>query len=158
MGSSPSPRRACSIFRSLRLGASNAYDAAVGKSSLPREVCQQPLTYSGLISTLEIVDGEPVIVRIYPGDENPVHTSGAASLIGELRHQVPGRYDSNEFSVASPYPDRAPAHLGGGVLFLNESTFERATLTTFDGNDYFIVSIKTHQLEILIQDADSTYP
>jgi hypothetical protein len=125
---------------------------------LPREVSQQPLSYSRLISTLETVNGEPVIVRIYPGDEDPVHTSGAASLVGELRHQVPGRYDSNEFSVASPYPDRAPAPLGGGVLFLNGSTFERATLTTFDGNDYFIVAVKTRTLQIFIQDADSSYP
>lgn len=130
----------------------------MGKSVLPREVSQQPLSYSRLISTLETVDGERVIVRIYPGDEDPAHTSGAASLVGELRHQVPGGYGSNEFSVASPYPDRAPAHVGGGVLFLNESTFERATLTTFDGNDYFIVSVKTHTLRIFIQDADSTFP
>jgi hypothetical protein len=79
-------------------------------------------------------------------------------MVGELRHQTPGRYDSDEFSLASPYPDRAPAHFGGGVLFLNPSTFESATLTTLDGNDYFIVSIQTRSLQILVQDADSTYP
>jgi hypothetical protein len=79
-------------------------------------------------------------------------------MVGELRHQVPGRYASSEFSIASPYPDRAPACLGGGVLFLREADFEGATLTTFDGNDYFIVSIKTHSLQILVQAADSTYP
>ena len=32
----------------------------------------------------------------------------------------------------------------GGVLFLSHETFERATLRTFDGNDYFA----THDLEI----------
>jgi hypothetical protein len=114
----------------------------VGKSALPREVHQQSLDYDGAISTLETVDGEPVVVRIYLREEDAARASGAASMIGELRHQVPGRYDSDEFPVASPYPDRAPAHLGGGIFFLNKSTFESAALTTFDGNEYLIVSTR----------------
>lgn len=130
----------------------------MGKAALPREVRQQALDYNGVISTLETVDGEPVVVKVFPRDEDPGRTSGAASMIGELRHQVPGRYDSNEFSVASPYPDRAPTQLGGGVLFLSESTFESATLTTFDGNDYFIVSVTTRSFQLFVESADSTYP
>ena len=53
---------------------------------------------------------------------------------------------------------RNPEHLAGGFLYVNEETFESATLTTFDGNDYFAISIKTRCMEILVQDGDSTYP
>jgi hypothetical protein len=54
--------------------------------------------------------------------------------------------------------DRHPEHLAGGVLFINEGTFERATLTTFDGSDYFAISITTRRMEILVRDTTSTYP
>jgi hypothetical protein len=36
----------------------------------------------------------------------------------------------------------------GGILFLNDETFPSATLTTFDGNDYFILGIETTGVEI----------
>jgi hypothetical protein len=49
-------------------------------------------------------------------------------------------------------------HLAGGILFINEEAFESATRTTFDGNDYFVISIKTRWMEILVQDGNSTYP
>jgi hypothetical protein len=68
------------------------------------------------------------------------------------------RYGGHEFSIGGPYPDRNPEHLTGGFLYVNEETFESATLTTFDGNDYFAISIKTRCMEILVQDGDSTYP
>jgi hypothetical protein len=85
-------------------------------------------------------------------------TPGVASIIGELRHQAPARHEGHEFSIGSPYPDRSPEHLAGGILYISEATFESAALTTFDGNDYFSISIRTGSMEILIQDADSAYP
>lgn len=105
-----------------------------------------------------MIDGEPVVVKLISreGDREPV--PGAASIIGELKHQVPARYEGHEFAIGSPYPDRYPGYLAGGILFINEGTFESATLTTFDGNDYFIISIKTRCLEIIVQDSGSTYP
>jgi hypothetical protein len=130
----------------------------VAKSDLPREIDRQTLDYDRLISTLETVDGTTVVVRLTARAE-PGCASGAASIIGELRRQQgPGRFEGDEFSLGSPYPDRSPVHLAGGVLFLNKQTFEGATLSTFDGNDHFIISIKLRCLEILVQDADSTYP
>ena len=54
--------------------------------------------------------------------------------------------------------ERCPEHLAGGVLFLNKETFRSATLTTFDGNDYFILGIETRGLQILLQSSDSTAP
>jgi hypothetical protein len=130
----------------------------VAKTDLPREACRKPLDYDQLISTLDLIDGEPVIVRLTPREADRESISGAASIIGELKHQIPARYEGHEFSIGSPYTDRYPEHLAGGILFLNEGTFESATLTTFDGNDYFAISIKTRCIEILVQDGDSTYP
>jgi hypothetical protein len=130
----------------------------VAKTDLPREAERTPLNYNRLVSTLDLIDGERVIVRLSPRDADRDSRSGVASLVGELRHQAPARYEGHEFSVGSPYPDRYPEHLAGGVLFLNEETFESAALTTFDGNDYFLILIKTRWMQILVQDGDSTYP
>jgi hypothetical protein len=130
----------------------------VAKTDLPREASRKPLDYNRLISTLDLIDREPVIVRLTPREADRESISGTASIIGELKHQVPARYEGHEFSIGSPYPDRNPEHLAGGILYVNEETFESATLTTFDGNDYFAISIKTRCMEILVQDGDSTYP
>jgi hypothetical protein len=130
----------------------------VAKTDLPREVRREPLDYNRLISTLDVIDGEPVIVRIASREADDESTAGVASIVGELKHQVPARYEGHEFSIASPYPDRYPEHLAGGILFIREKTFESATLTTFDGNDYFLISITTPCLSIIVQDGDSSYP
>ena len=128
------------------------------KTDLPREARQQPLDYIQLVSTLDMIDGELVIVRLASCEADHESTAGVASIVGELTRQVPARYGGHEFSIGSPYPDRNPEHLAGGVLFIRAKTFESATLTTFDGNDHFTISIKTRCLEILVHDGDSTYP
>ncbi len=46
----------------------------------------------------------------------------------------------------------------GATLQLSESAFRRATLTTFDGDDFFIVRIQLGRLEILVQDQASGTP
>lgn len=130
----------------------------MAKTDLPREARQRPLDYNRLVSTLDMIDGEPVIVRLSSREADNDSTAGAASIVGELKHQMPARYEGHEFSIGNPYPDRAPEHLAGGVLFVRETTFESATLSTFDGNDYFIISIKTRCLKILVHDGYSTYP
>ncbi len=104
-----------------------------------------------------MIEGEPVIVRFASRKADNVNTAGVASIVGELKHQVPARYEGDEFSIGSPYPDR-DEHPAGGILFIREETFESATLTTFDDNDYFIVGITTRDLEIVVQGVGSTYP
>ena len=128
------------------------------KAKLPREAHETILDFSRLISTLALVDGEVVIVRISLRQESEGGPSDVASLVGELRHQSTARYQDHEYAVGSPYAERYPEHLAGGVLFLSRETFEQATLRTFDGNDYFAVFITTRCLEILIQDSDSSGP
>jgi hypothetical protein len=130
----------------------------VSKFELPRQADRESLDFGRLISTLNLIDGECVVVRLSTreepeGDRSP----GVASIVGDLR-QVPARYQGHEFSIGTPYAERYPEHLAGGVLFLNEGTFRSATLTTFDGNDYFIISIQTRSMHILVQDSDSTAP
>ena len=115
------------------------------------------MSYDRLVSTLETIEGEPVIVRLIPRTEiGPA--AGIASLVGVLHQTTPARYQGREFSVGNPYPNRYPDHLAGGILFLDQSSFEAASLKTFDGNDYFAITITTRPVEILIQDQDSTYP
>jgi hypothetical protein len=130
----------------------------VTKTDLPRETSRESLDYNRVISTLDMIDGEFVVVTLIPRGADRDATPGAASIIGELRHQVAARYEGHEFSIGSPYPDRSPEHLAGGILYINEGTFESAALTTFDGNDYFAVSIRTRSMEILVQDDGSGYP
>jgi hypothetical protein len=110
------------------------------------------------LSTLDAVEGESVIVRLSSREEDSHSTAGIVSIVGELKHETPARYEGHEFSIGSPYAERYPEHLAGGVLFIREETFESATLTTFDGNDYFILAIKTRALDILVQDGDSAAP
>jgi len=131
----------------------------VARYDLPPETQRQPLDYRELITTLDTIGGTGVVVKLMRRGLDDGATPGLASMIGELTHQVPARYEGYEFSIGSPYPDRAPSDdHAGGVLFINEDTFESATLTTFDGHDYFAISIETRWIEILIQDEDSGYP
>jgi hypothetical protein len=73
----------------------------VAKTDLPREAGRKPLDHNRLISTLDLIDREPVIVRLTPREADRESTSGTASTIGELKHQVPARYGGHEFSIGS---------------------------------------------------------
>jgi hypothetical protein len=130
----------------------------VAKADLPPEMERTSLEYVELISTLELIDGEPVIVRLSPREADQGPAAGLASIVGELRHRVTARYEGYEFAIGNPYPDCDRGPVAGGILFLDEATFQNASLRTFDGNDYFSISITTRSMEILIQDIDSTYP
>lgn len=112
------------------------------------------LDYNRLVSTLDMLDGEVVIVRLTPRapDESQ---SGAASIVGAINH-TPARYEGDEFAVGSPYPDQHPEQLAGGIFFINERTFESATLWADDG--HFGIAITMRRMEILVQDVNSTFP
>jgi hypothetical protein len=82
----------------------------VAKTDLPREMQRGSLDYNRVISTLDMIDGEFVVVTLISRDADRAATPGAASIIGELRHQVPGRYEANE---ASRELDRHPSRATG---------------------------------------------
>jgi hypothetical protein len=113
----------------------------VAKSVLPPELPRQSLAFSELISTLKTIDGETVIIKLNARVESDGPPGGLASMVGDLHQQRPARYPGHEFSIGDPYPDRSGPHLGGGILFIDEPTFEDASLHTFDGNEYFRISI-----------------
>jgi hypothetical protein len=77
----------------------------VAKSDLPREVGQRSLDYAQLVSTLEMIDGERVIVRIASRETDDESTAGVASILGELHH-VPARYEGHE---SGPYAPSNPS-------------------------------------------------
>ncbi len=129
----------------------------LGRTRLPREVWRQPLDYQQLMATLALVDGELVVVNF-----TPVHAEDAepsyVSVIGELNRHRAREEGIEEFLIGSPYPDLYPEVLAGGVLYLRPSEFKEASLTTLDGNDYFIISIQTESAHIRIQDEASGAP
>lgn len=132
----------------------------MAKADLPREVAAQPLTFEQLVHTIGLIEGESVIVRVRAVGSEPEEIHQIASIVGVIRRGAARFADHGvcEFSVGDPYPDTYPSHLAGGILFLNERVFLSAKLTTFDGNDYFMISISTAAFEILVQDGDSTHP
>lgn len=132
----------------------------MAKADLPREVAAQPLTFEQLVHTLGLIAGEPVIMSVHAVGHEPEENQQIASIVGVIRRGADRFADQGvcEFSVGDPYPDTYPCHLAGGILFLNERVFLNAKLTTFDGNDYFMISISTAAFEILVQDGDSAYP
>jgi hypothetical protein len=130
----------------------------VGRAQLPPET-RLPITdLPGLISTLDLIDGEHVVVRFDRRNVPDGRPTDVVSLVGELRHQATARCQDHEYAVGTPYAERDPEHVVGGVFFLSQGTFESASLRTFDGNDYFAIIIVTRDLEILVQDSDSGSP
>ena len=99
---------------------------------------------------MDAAEEEFVIVRISSREDDNESTAGIASIVGEIRLVPRARYGGHEFSIGSPSVERSPEYLAGGVLFIQEETFESATLTTFDGNDYFIIAITTPAADILV--------
>jgi hypothetical protein len=130
----------------------------MAKRDLPTEVSGLSLAYGQLVSTLSTVEGESVIVRLSSREDDDHSTAGIASIVGELRHKMPARYEGHEFPIGNPYAEMSPDFLAGGILFIREATFESAKLSTFDGNDYFIIGITTRALNIIIDDGNSTAP
>lgn len=128
----------------------------MSKADLPPETRKDLLKFEEVISMVGLIDGEIVIVSIRPLSARWEDYPNTVSLIGELQHQSHSGRHSHEYSIGTPYPEKFPDHLAGGVLFLDKDTFEHASIRTYDGNDYFAISITTRHLEILIQDSDST--
>lgn len=115
---------------------------------------REALDYARLVSTLDMLEGEVVIVRLSLREfDDPEY--GVASIVGAISHE-PARYEGHEFAIGSPYPDRCPEHLAGGVIFVNERAFESAMLWADDG--HFTIAITTRRVEILVQDVISTFP
>jgi hypothetical protein len=133
-----------------------AYHGPVAKRDLPPNLEREELSFAELVATLKLIEGESVTVRLTSRELHRGPAAGLASIVGELRYLVTERYDKHEISIGDPYAEDFPEKLAGGIVFLSEASFEGAAFGTFDGNDYFWISIITLSLEILIGDVDST--
>jgi hypothetical protein len=128
----------------------------MAKADLARDVHSRHLDYDQLLSALDLIEGECVIVRL--SARTSASEAGLVSIVGQLHHQRPGRYSEQEFAVGNPYPDLNFEHPVGGLFFISQQAFESATLSTYDGNDHFAIGVTTRSVDILVQDRDSTYP
>jgi hypothetical protein len=138
----------------------------MAKSDLPVEVDNRRLSYVELLSTLEMVDGEQVVVMLSALDCRTPTTEDATvrsphtavSLVGEIHRSPPRHLGTNEFVIGTPFEDLYPDRLAGGVLYLSEDDFKEGALTTYDGNDFFNIAISTTGFKIFIQDQGGGSP
>jgi hypothetical protein len=125
------------------------------QSDLPREVSRLPLSFSALIDVLGQIEDTPTIASIAPRAEHDgAPGSGPTmSVVGAIRAASNVLDDRvHEYLIGDP------ANLNGGHLRLTEGTFCDATLTTFDGNDFFVLHITLEGLDLLLQDESSGAP
>jgi hypothetical protein len=111
-----------------------------------------PLGFPELIGVLRSVQGTSVIVAVDPAPADDAEPS-PLSMVGVLREPAEtGDTADHVFWVGDPQGE------GGGLLRLSAAAIRSATLSTFDGNDFFIVRIRWHGVEIRIQDENSGSP
>lgn len=110
----------------------------------------QPLDFAALVNVLQALTGTDVIVCF---DSAPDGESPPLTAVGALSEpRAPFGTGEHTFRIGNPEGQ------GGGVLRLRAREIRAATLSTFDGNDFFIVRIRFEHGEIRVQDADSGLP
>jgi hypothetical protein len=109
------------------------------RDELPKE-CRRDLDYRALIGTLLLLEGELVCLSIL-GLSSRLGTGGEPriTILGELRHFDFGWADG--FAVGD-----------GGRVLLHEPDFISGSLWTFDGNDFFLLTLRFGDVEFLIGD------
>lgn len=106
-----------------------------------------------LVELLKQLQGSSVVVKLSVAEDDGGDAPGSVlNVMGELRPAPRVHPSVHAFWIGDA---SCPA---GATLQLSESAFRRATLTTFDGNDFFIVRIQLGRLEILVQDQASGTP
>lgn len=120
------------------------------RADLPLEVSGQPLDFPGLVDLMRALNGTDVIVCFDPAPDGESPPLTAVGALGEPQDP----FGTGEHTLRIGNPD---GH-GGGVLRLRAREIRAATLSTFDGNDFFIVRIRFEHGEIRVQDADSGLP
>jgi hypothetical protein len=101
------------------------------RSDLPEELSRLALSYSALVDTLQLLEGEEVWLR-----NGPVDTRG-------VLRRVAGRWDHDTFGVGEETR-----------LVLGQSQFAEASLSTAEGNNYFVISMRFGQADLVVGDPD----
>ena len=107
------------------------------RDQLPEE-CKRELDYRALLETLAVLDGEYVCLSV----ENVSGPGGRGARVG-----VSGRLRRFEYSWADGF-----AIGDGGRMLLYEADLVRASLQTFDGNDFFRILIRLGEVTFLLGD------
>jgi hypothetical protein len=109
------------------------------RDELPEE-CTKELDYRALVDTLSLVEGETVCVQINGLSSRP--SGGEAPRIGFV-----GRLRNIGYSWAEGF-----AVGDSGRILLYEPDFVSASLWTYDGNDFFALTIRCGDVEFLVGD------
>jgi len=119
---------------------------------LPFEVEGLPLRFADLVDVLRKLAGIRLIARVTAsGDGGPSEaTAPVMTLAGEL-----GEPELGTSSVSVTVSVGDPEGESGGVLRLPSAGLRAATLSTFDGNDFFIIRLEWSGILVLIQDEAS---
>ncbi len=105
------------------------------------EECTRELDYRALVETLLLLEDEEVCLMILGLQLNPGGKGPRAAVRGVLRK--------------TGHPGDSFAMGDGGRLVLYEPDFVSASLWTYDGNDYFELTIRFGDVSFLV--GDKTY-
>jgi len=110
----------------------------VSHSDLPQEF-SGPLDFVQLLALLDALDGERVGVQALPLDGSDMVS--CVAIAGTLRRLAPDGLMGNCFAIGD-----------GARLVLAEEDYRSAHLATYDGNDFFKLSIQLRTGSILLGD------
>jgi hypothetical protein len=119
-------------------------------SHLPTEADDLELDYDALIRILRGLTGERVVGLVVAGT---VEAEPVLSVHGTLAEATAtagaGAPPRHVFTIGDPDAD------SGARIRLSADSVKRAGLSTYDGNDYFILRIDVPGLRLVIQDENS---
>ena len=109
-----------------------------------------PLGMADLIEVFRALSGTRVIVRVdADGGEHPAEAAGLTLTVSGTLGEP--RVDKDLLSLTVGDSEGE----SGGVLRLPSSRLHGATLSTFDGNDFFILRLRGDGISVLLQDEAS---
>lgn len=124
----------------------------MGHPHLPAEADDLELDYEALIGVLRGLAGERVVALvddIAPPATTPAERGPVLSVYGRLREATEPAGGGHMFTVGDPEAD------GGARIRLSAGELRRASLSTFDETDFFIIRIVLGDLRLVLQDEAS---
>lgn len=107
------------------------------RDELPEE-CMRELDYRALVETLALLEDENVCLSM-SGLESHSGEKGPLVTVSGVLHKA--GHSGNSFAIGA-----------SGRLVLYEQDFVSASLRTYDGNDYFTLTIHFSKVSIVLSD------
>ena len=108
------------------------------RDELPEE-CSRELDYRALVETLSLLEDEEVCLSILGLESHPGGKAPRVVVRGALRKV--GHSWADSFAIGS-----------GGSMVLYEPDFVSASLRTYDGNDFFALTMRFGEASFLVGD------